>query len=1041
MQRFEIIVNINGEQKYINTYDYEPISLNFNIADIQDISSRNSAYSKTIKVPDTRNNRLVFGDIGDLSILESSFNPNKKTRCWILVDTVVVFEGYLQLRGIIDNQDKDFREYEVVIYAENDNFFSSIGDDFLTDLDFSELNHTYSEENIVKSWTQSWNHGYYYPLIDYGFNWNYEDIRYDQQILNSNNYVKIEEMFPATNAKYIWNKIFSEAGFTYESDFLDSDVFEDLYIPYNRGPLVRDVESPEQKFSIGFTNTFTYSTPGVTISVVGTPGQPFRIIPEFRVPFNDENPPNGDPDGLYDTSTFYYTAPAQFIGGRFVCDFDIEFKQGAPNWLAKTSAGSGYYATSIVFKREFATNGIAPAPNPVLGTSGTVIPTNGSAVPIPFHPNFISNLQYWGPTNAPNRVTGQISTDILDQLSGIRRKLYPGERVWVEIRYSITIPFVGIAEIAPNSDLIVFTTLNKFYWITSPTIVAGDIIPYNQCIPNNFKQRDFIMSIVRMFNLYIEPSKDIEKHFVIEPRDQFYEKGQIKDWTQKLDISDIQGQVLGETQNRRTIFKYKNDTDYFNKDYFDIQAGISYGEYDYLLDNDFVKGEKKVEISFSPTPIVQIPDSDLIVIPKIAKLNNNVFEPTTHNVRILTKSRSKTDTSWNFNAYLVNSDTDYVVLADLTLTTAHNFSVGDIISVSISGNALLTSIFTVVSIPSAYQVEINIFGVEVGGGSVTPGSAQAISGLVTTNSSVFGFEGKKYRAYPYLGHYNNPFEPNYDINFGQVVGYYYDELSTTTNNLFETYYSNFMSEISDKDSRLITAKFYLTALDISDFRFNDNIFINNQYYKVNKIVDYDPGIERTTSVELIKTKFINVPRIQSATASTTENPNNVGNSTTGGIKPTRGNVLTATNANTIIKGDVMANGKGNIIRGARTLISGSNNTTATSDVSVFGNNNKVAGGNTGLVVFGSNNTVDSGAGGSFLFGNSQQLTEENTFMVSAKFVLSANIINASRNEVLNPFPDNKIINYLSASRNAVREPFSQDIVNIVVAGRFDETIV
>jgi hypothetical protein len=157
MTRFEVIVNVNGVQRYLDTFDYEPISFNYNIADIQDLSNRNSAYSKTIKIPDTRNNRDVLGDIGDLSVVDSTFNPNKKTRCWILVDTVVVFKGYLQIKGILDNREIDEAGFEAVIYADNDNFFTLMGDDFLTDLDFSELNHTYSEQNIVTSWTQSWN--------------------------------------------------------------------------------------------------------------------------------------------------------------------------------------------------------------------------------------------------------------------------------------------------------------------------------------------------------------------------------------------------------------------------------------------------------------------------------------------------------------------------------------------------------------------------------------------------------------------------------------------------------------------------------------------------------------------------------------------------------------------------------------------------------------------------------------------------------------------------------------------------------------------
>ena len=78
----------------LDTYKEEPISLTYNISDIADISTKNSSFSKTIKLPETRTNRAIFGDISDLGVSPSSFNPNKKTKAWILVDTAVVFDAF-----------------------------------------------------------------------------------------------------------------------------------------------------------------------------------------------------------------------------------------------------------------------------------------------------------------------------------------------------------------------------------------------------------------------------------------------------------------------------------------------------------------------------------------------------------------------------------------------------------------------------------------------------------------------------------------------------------------------------------------------------------------------------------------------------------------------------------------------------------------------------------------------------------------------------------------------------------------------------------
>ena len=48
MTRFEILVELNGVKQQLDTYNEEPISLTYNVADVSDISSRNSSFSKTI---------------------------------------------------------------------------------------------------------------------------------------------------------------------------------------------------------------------------------------------------------------------------------------------------------------------------------------------------------------------------------------------------------------------------------------------------------------------------------------------------------------------------------------------------------------------------------------------------------------------------------------------------------------------------------------------------------------------------------------------------------------------------------------------------------------------------------------------------------------------------------------------------------------------------------------------------------------------------------------------------------------------------------
>lgn len=1070
MARFEILVEINGQKYELDTYKEEPISLTYNVADVADISARNAAFSKTIRIPETRNNREIFDDISDLAI-DSTFNPNKRTKAYILVDTAIVFEGYLQLRKVFFDKSSDKADYEVVIFADNDNFFTQIGENFLTDLDFSELDHDWTANNIRSSWTASWTNGYYYPLIDYGRNWILGDINGWTSSYTTE--VKIKDMFPSTNVRYILDKIFATTNYTYQSNFINSDIFEALYVPFNREKLLRDITTADNRLAVSRAVIATYSaTQSISYptqyinpnsgSGGGPQGQSQQDNPMWgsvlwkgRIPFNYEGSPYGDPDNLWNTTTYQYTAPANVPNQRFVCNFDILFNyRGSLNeYSLKLPYTSNEYANYIVFKR---------SRNPFTGATvsgGYVIPVNGSTAPLPFAPATIPGIQY---SNSNKRVYGQISSDVLDQPSGIRRKLFPGENVWVEVKYStsrsvLAAAFPPLSPSGPGSVpagtlLLTFNTPNVFFNVLNQEVAPNENIQYNNVIPKNVKQKDFITSLIKMFNLYIEPSKIYNNVLLIEPRDDYYAAGRIKDWTQKLNIGqDIEEQILAETQNRQTTFKYKDDKDFYNEDYKNVKAGISYGEYRHFIDNDFIKGEKKVELIFSPTPLVNIQGSTQLVIPVIGKINNNIFSPTEHNIRILTRFNSSTDSTWVYGDYeFMNGGpwNAYTVLTSNGFGNAiHPFQVGDFIKVAQNDGGvlkpMLQSTFKIVGIRDNKSIIINIPFSVVGSGTAIGGVVSPIDGLLPcySDGDSWQFEGTKYKAYPYLGHFNNPQNPSYDINYGQTTGLYYQEETITNNNLYSVYWENYIKELSDRTSRIITANFYLNSFDIADFRFSDNIFILNQYYKVNKIINYDPTREGLTKVELIKTLYITVPRRFRRWSQMYPIQGDVGLSVKEPTKPTGGilgGISGAVGSGTVIKKNKqVVVGSQNEVYAQKTSVVGDSNLVASEKSYVFGDTNTIQGDNERVMVVGDNNTISTGVSNVFVFGDNRTITDSNAVYMAMANVVVSDIVDASRNMVLDPFPSNKLINYVSASRNSIRELAGDDLINYLSGGRYE----
>jgi hypothetical protein len=109
-----------------------------------------------------------------------------------------------------------------------------------------------------------------------------------------------------------------------------------------------------------------------------------------------------------------------------------------------------------------------------------------------------------------------------------------------------------------------------------------------------------------------------------------------------------------------------------------------------------------------------------------------------------------------------------------------------------------------------------------------------------------------YTAYGYAGHLNHPTSPTSDINFGIPKELYYDASVYTQVNLFNAYWSSYLAEITDKDSRLLTCTMKLSYKDIYQLDFSKLIWIDGVLYRINRIVDYNATNEDTCIVELLK---------------------------------------------------------------------------------------------------------------------------------------------------------------------------------------------
>lgn len=329
----------------------------------------------------------------------------------------------------------------------------------------------------------------------------------------------------------------------------------------------------------------------------------------------------------------------------------------------------------------------------------------------------------------------------------------------------------------------------------------GDEIDMNAHIPKGIFQRDFITSIVKMFNLYLTEDTTKSRHLVIEPSIGFYERGEdallaindfndlliveagdvnlivepgesaYLDWSYKVDRSKaIVLKPMSELNGRYYEYKYKNDNDFYNEQY-QKKYELSYG--DRLVDTGFAFASDKqtAELIFSPTPLVGY-DGEYKVYSTIVKLTNvgspsQTEDGTDHNIRIMQAKKMSGAPSWN----LLNGAT---VLQSLT-------------------------------------------------------------------------------TWGYGGHLDDPKIPNSDLNFGAPRELYFtlsggEQYPET--NLFTGFWGDYIAEITDKDSKLLTCYVKLTDFDIFNLDFSRLIHIDGALFRLNKIIDYNG--EDVTKCELLR---------------------------------------------------------------------------------------------------------------------------------------------------------------------------------------------
>lgn len=702
--------------------------------DIENPGKRTSDFSKTIKIPESKEANKAFEHYFEYNSELNTFNPNLKTDYLLIEDGATIIKGHCQLTKV--TRTDGLRYYHIQARGAVADLFQSIGEALLTALDFSSLDHVWNGTNVTASWTPTLGTGYVYPMINYG-------PKRGQILWN------VDEFKPALFLKEYIDAIFEAAGFTYSSAFFNSTRFKSIIIPQSS-----DVVKMSNATILDRQFLVDRSVDLAGINPVGLWNAPSSIN---TVVFDDDSTaPNYNTGATaYDTTNGQWTVS---FNGRYqiklYLDFDFDYTQSS-------------IGTTYAFQDQIDNLYRAYLEVPILRTrSGTT--TIVDVLTFDMTPE-MDGETITSSYTSPNITGAQTSaefdvfaTDIIEiGVGSLVFEAYSGPG-GISRR---TIPFSGSA-----FDVNINAGSQLGAVITRTTLIPGDTMSMNDTIPPEVKQKELLGWIIKRFNLHMEYEESDNKKLIVEPREDF-----LQDDTEDIDhlvdeSKEITITPMGALESSEFLFMDQEDDDEINQMY---QTGnpYTYGYWRELVDTDFKTTKKEISNGFSPAPL------------------------------------------WN------NGQSDRI-LASMA------------------------------------------FPRDLGGFSEETSKPKLLywGGLLSTNNVWYlnGVGGAR-STYPYAGHLDDPYDPNFDLSWGPPKKLYYDlsaggraDLVYTNSNIYNIYWKKNIEEITNKNSRTMELYLNISPAKFAALSFRKQYYIRGGKWRLLEVTDYDPMKHETTMCKFIK---------------------------------------------------------------------------------------------------------------------------------------------------------------------------------------------
>ena len=569
-QAFTFRLIANGQQ--LDIFADEDIQLSNNVTGLFDIGVLPSDFTRQITLPGTKVNNAFFEHVYDISIDNPFlFATNIKVPAYFDFDSVYLSNGYLQLNKVNVIANKFIESYEVTIYGTLSSFGRDINRGFLTNLSsLQKYNHTASYNNISASWGGNlFNGDIVYPLADYGSGYRFATGDFQTFGMNdTDGALTVQNFKPAIRAKAVLDAIFEEAGYTYSSSFMNEPFMDDVYMICNYALKYPEFNEVDLE-TYGKIKVAAISGSGMTDKVLVA--DTFTTLPWY----NELQ----DSSGFYNNGAYRVEKETNLEG---ILNINVNVSCSVNN-MPGTFSANGTFQIQMVETGSSTAYGLTALQSYII---------------------FFDQLQ--------NSRTGGINSTYELQT---QFKMYniPAGNYYFQLKQR---PNFASPTEQPVVTLDPDSTTKSYLQITQVNQAAdGRIIDIPSNMPygtQGIKQIDFITGLQKKFNLVIYPNKTKTNEFIIETFNNWYKKGQVKDFNQYINLDEkIEVIPANNLAVNQLNFGDTLDQDYISQQ-FSKEANREYSKTYYTdTTNFFSQGKFEVKTTFASTPLIRIDGTGL----------------------------------------------------------------------------------------------------------------------------------------------------------------------------------------------------------------------------------------------------------------------------------------------------------------------------------------------------------------------------------------------------------------------------------------------